>query len=476
MHSKKYMIIRSFLLATVALYLYGPTLSAADYSFLNDFRADHGLPAVDSGADRSEVMLKTAKQLRGDGVRGIWENWVFEERAAAPDSEILSSLKRVNKRNIENRFAPYIPRNPIYVALQKKLVERRGTLGRDMKGFRELPSPTKGEIVKVGQPYEAVGQLADLLVAGGYLKSKPQGLSNTYTQAVADGLKAYQADQGLKDDGIIGPSTLQSLNKSPKAKVDSIALNLNRARLLPDELGSRHVMVNLPGGMVYAMDRTGSKPALTMKVVYGEASRDRQTALFHDQMEYVVFRPYWRIPQEIAVKEIVPKAQGNLGYLAKKGYTMVSDYNGENLATNSSNFQRVASGSLKMRQEPGGQNSLGLVKFLFPNEHAIYLHDTPADTLFSQSKRDFSHGCVRLEKPAEMADWVLNDPKWNPEKIKQAMSTSGKNNQSISLKSKINVYLAYFTAFPAPGSRDIRYYDDVYDLDKRDAEIIANGN
>ena len=253
-------------------------------------------------------------------------------------------------------------------------------------------------------------------------------------------LKEFQARHGLRPTGIVDPETLSALNVSADERATQIAANLERHRWLPRTLGTRYVYVNVPAFQLDAYD-SGQKK-LSMKVVVGQEYQGKVTPVFSDSMETVVFRPYWNITPDIQAKEIGPKAASNPGYLARNNMEYYKE-----------------GGATRIRQRPGPKNSLGLVKFLFPNEFNIYLHDTPAKQLFSQTDRAASHGCIRLEKPAELAQWVLG---WDTNRVAQAMN-SGPDNHAVGLPKKIPVYIVYFTAY----ARDGRLYfgDDVYARD-----------
>jgi murein L,D-transpeptidase YcbB/YkuD len=227
-----------------------------------------------------------------------------------------------------------------------------------------------------------------------------------------------------------------------------MAANLERHRWLPRTLGTRYLAVNVPSFRLDAYD-SGQK-TLTMKVVVGEEYEGQVTPVFSDSMETVVFRPYWNITPDIQEQEIGPKVAADGGYLARNDMEYFKD-----------------AGKTRIRQRPGPKNSLGLVKFLFPNTFNIYLHDTPAKALFAQTDRAASHGCIRLEKPDELAQWVLG---WDAGRVQQAMQ-SGADNQATRLSSKIPVYIVYFTTYIRDGR--LFFGDDVYDRDDRLEQQVA---
>ncbi len=223
--------------------------------------------------------------------------------------------------------------------------------------------------------------------------------------------------------------------------IHEIAMNMERWRWLPDDLGSRYLLVNIPAFHLYAIE--DGKSVLDMKVVTGK--KDSPTPMLSDRLSSVVFSPYWNIPSDIVQKEILPKAEKDPGYLEK-------------------NNIEVDEQSGHYRQRPGQGNSLGFVKFMFPNHYNVYLHDTPAQSLFDRVERDFSHGCVRLDEPAALAKYVLRDqPEWTDAKIAEAMHAG--TEKTVALKQPIPIYLVYFTAWEENGA--LQDAPDVYGLDRR---------
>ncbi|HEV8345090.1 MAG TPA: L,D-transpeptidase family protein [Vicinamibacterales bacterium] len=242
--------------------------------------------------------------------------------------------------------------------------------------------------------------------------------------------------QGLKHQ-----LTLARFKGAPPETILQIAMNMDRWRWLPDDLGSRYLMVNIPAFRLDAIEN--GKSVLEMKVVTGK--KDSPTPVLADEMTTVVFSPYWNIPSEIVSKEILPKLETDPSYLERN------------------NIELDESGQ-RYRQRPGKGNSLGQVKFLFPNHFNVYLHDTPAGSLFARIERDFSHGCVRLERPLDLAKYVLRDqPEWTDERIVAAMNRGVE--QSVALKQALPIYLVYFTAWEENGRLETR--PDVYGLDRR---------
>jgi len=222
--------------------------------------------------------------------------------------------------------------------------------------------------------------------------------------------------------------------------VNLIAINMDRWRWLPDDLGARYLMVNVPAFRLDAIEQ--GRSVLEMKVVTG--TKDNATPVLSDRMTSIVFSPYWNIPRDIVEKEIAPKAERDPDYLERN------------------NIEIDDAG--RYRQRPGKGNSLGLVKFVFPNHYNVYLHDTPAANLFNRIERDFSHGCVRLERPLDLAAYLLSDrPEWPRERMTEAMNSG--TEQAVTLKEAVPIYLVYFTAWEENGELQVR--PDVYGHDRR---------
>ena len=225
---------------------------------------------------------------------------------------------------------------------------------------------------------------------------------------------------------------------------------------------------------MWASDPRGADEPLRMNVVVGQ-SLNHQTPLFVEQLEYVIFRPYWNPPYGITVKEIVPKARRDPGYMARENLEIVASGadNATALEPTPENLSKVVAGKLSIRQKPGEKNSLGLAKFMFPNDEAIYMHGTPAQQLFSKARRDFSHGCIRLEDPARLAEWVLRDqPEWTRARIDAAMK--GDRPTRVNLKQPITVVLFYDTVHV--NSENVVFFaEDIYGHDRTLGAALEQG-
>jgi L,D-transpeptidase YcbB len=337
-----------------------------------------------------------------------------------------------------------------------------------------VPSLPKGQSKVVpGQAWEGVPALAARLRTVGDLKDAAPAGATAYSGALVDAVKAFQERHGLDADGVIGQGTIRAQNVPIAQRVRQIELAMERERWLPELSGHPNVFVNVALFRLWGDDGKGSEP-LRMNVVVGKAL-NHQTPVFVEQMEYVIFRPYWNPPIGITREEILPKARRDPGYLGRERLEIVATNadNAPELPPTPENLAAVASGKLVLRQKPGPGNSLGLAKFMFPNDEAVYMHGTPAQELFSRVRRDFSHGCIRLEDPARMAEWVLRDqPEWDPEKIAKAMA--GESPTRATLKDKLTVVLFYTTVHV--NSDGMAYFvDDIYGHDKTLDTALGRG-
>lgn len=286
--------------------------------------------------------------------------------------------------------------------------------------------------------------------------------SNT-TDQLHIGIRSMQRQYGLNEDGKIGRNTIAALNHTYEKKLISLYVNMERLRWLPDSLNKKHILVNIAD---YTLDYIVEGDTLiSMKTVVGQ--QFRQTPIFNARMTYLVFSPTWTVPPGILRNDVVPAVSKNISYLSQKNM-QVLDASGKVIDPTTIDWKKVRAGGkfpYRVRQTPGGHNALGRVKFMFPNKYSVYLHDTPSRELFQRDERIFSSGCIRIEKPFELAQLLLqNDERWNDETIQLAMQ-SGRE-QSVVLKQPIDVYIFYLTSWAS--EKEVFFRQDVYN---RDAEI-----
>ena len=332
------------------------------------------------------------------------------------------------------------------------------------------PLPMVEKTVSVGGDYPA----AAALLARLQLEDDMEGGSpktNVFDKELSDGVKHYQERHGIETDGKLTPQTIKSLNVPMTERVLQLQNSLERWRWLPDPYVNPRLLVNLPEFILRGFD-ADHKLGFRMKVVVGKVMGQHQTPVFTHMMKYLVFRPYWNVPVDIARKELVPHMAASQGYLASKNFE-VTDSKG-NVLTNYS-AKQVGQGGVMVRERPGPKNSLGLVKFIFPNQYDIYLHSTPAVSLFDRSRRDFSHGCIRVQKPDDLAAWVLatQGGDWDLQKVQAAMN-SGPDNRTVSLKTPLPIVIFYATAWVEEDG-DVHFFDDIYGYDAEMDKVLAKG-
>ena len=401
------------------------------------------------------------------------QSWFIDAQEEAVDSALVRALLG---SPLEKSIATMRPQDEDYGALRKELLRYRELAAKG--GWPAVPA---GRALKPGES-DAPARLAALrarLAAEGVLadsgavpaadsavraptsanaprpgdqraRADSREPGSVYDRALAGAVARYQALHNIPVDSILGAETVASMNVPAQQRMLQLAANLERFRWLPRQLGTRYVLVNVPAFRLEGFEN--GRKAIEMKVIVGQEFEGRSTPVFSDSMETVVFRPYWLVTPTIQAKELEPKIAADPGYLSRGNYEYYSE-----------------GGKQRIRQRPGEKNSLGLVKFLFPNDFNIYLHDTPQDELFEKDVRAFSHGCIRLEKPAEFAQWVLG---WDAARVQQAMN-SQPDDKSVRLPKKLPVYIAYFTAYQRDGR--LHWGNDVYDRDGTLAQTVAPG-
>ena len=307
----------------------------------------------------------------------------------------------------------------------------------------------------------------------------PPDVPPVYTRELSDAVKAYQHRHGFTEDGKLTPQTIASLNVPLTVRVIELQNSLERWRWLPNQYIHPALMVNLPEFVLRGYAPGTQNLDFTMKVVVGKVVGEHQTPVFAHMMRYLIFRPYWNVPHDIVEKELMPHIQASgIGYLASHNFE-VTDNKGNVLTSYTA--QQIEHGGLQVREKPGPKNSLGLVKFMFPNQYDIYLHSTPQPELFDRTRRDFSHGCIRVQKPEDLAVWVLTssntpppqDKEWDLPTIHDIM-TNGPDNHQVNLKTPLPVVIFYLTAIEAEDGHT-HFFDDIYGYDQKLQEVLSKG-
>lgn len=309
--------------------------------------------------------------------------------------------------------------------------------------------------------------LARLLVVLGDLPKESEAQFKKvdhYNDKLVAGIKKFQVRHGIEADGILGQRTVTALNFPIKDRIEQIELAMERLRWLPEVVNGASIIVNIPAFQLWAFDDVNdiNSNMPNMRVVVGKALKN-ETPVLMAEMRFIDFMPYWNVPYNIVKKEIVPKLLGNPSYLDSQNMEMIATDAGETKVVpySSAALAGLNQGNVRIRQRPGNKNALGKVKFMFPNKNDVYLHDTPSRNLFSRSRRDFSHGCVRVENPGQLAEFVLKN-QLSKEAIDEAMQTQ--KNRRITLKKSIPVLFFYTTAF-VDHNDHLSFYEDIYAYD-----------
>ena len=340
-----------------------------------------------------------------------------------------------------------------------------------------LPTPTTGTSLKPGMAVvDGLDALhARLVMLGDVPGDLPPPSTAVYDGGLVEGVKKFQARHGLDPDGALGRATLAALNVPVAHRILQLELALERLRWLPHVDPNGFLAVNIPMFHVWGWNAAspGGVPAFELDVIVGR-SLNTQTPVFVDEMSHIIFRPYWNVPPSILRGEILPAMARDPWYLGRNDMEIVAGAGDDAtpVAETEENVTRLGQGALRVRQRPGAKNSLGLVKFVFPNDDNIYMHGTPAPQLFGRARRDFSHGCVRVADPVMLAEWVLRDqPEWTRERILSAMESG--TSQHVKLTRPLQVILFYLTAVVMPEDGSVRFAEDIYRHDERLARALA---
>lgn len=395
----------------------------------------------------SEAYLRyTSDVLRGTidpGAEGI--DWKVP-REDATDAAFLNQV--LEDEDFDAALAELRPQVPFYDGLRQGLLryERVAASG----GWQPI---APGQALGPGDRGARVARLRARLAAEADPVEAPlvqsTGPQDVFDDRLAQAVEHFQDRMGLHEDGAAGAETVRAMNVPVEERLKSLRLNLDRWRWLPRELGSHYLIVNVAGFEMAVMK--DNQPALSMRVIVGKTGHE--TPIFRDTLEDIVVNPYWNVPPDIAEKEVIPALERDPSYLERN------------------DMEWVGSGANRgIRQRPGPKNALGVVKFLFPNDHDVYLHDTPADELFTRQTRAFSHGCIRLEKPRELAHYLFESAVGRRASDFDAMV--GGPEKWVKLKQKLPIYIVYFTAWPdADGG--VSFYQDIYRRDARVERVAA---
>lgn len=437
-------------------------------SFFQTFEANRAAKKPNENGDLAnlELLLTDAFFSLSDDLEkgkvdpGVLKGgWEIQKKAGTADYVKLLS-KAVADNSVRKQLESLYPKFTIYKKGREVLRELDGRAKADTLDWKAVKLDKS---IKVGDSHAAIPVLRERLNYWGYAKATTAGDPKLYDSAMFLGVKAFQFRNGMEPDGIIGKNTAIGLSASPTLLMDKVAVNLERLRWLPDTVRNMEmILVNIANYQLDYVDKLDT--LLSARVIVGK--QYHESPVFTAPMSYIVFSPYWNIPPSIAKNEIMPAVRRNPAYLSQKNMEVVN-FSGKHVDPSSINWS-AKSFPYMIRQKPGGSNSLGLVKFMFPNAHNVYLHDTPSRSLFEKEDRAMSHGCIRVQNPAKLAEVLLrSEPGWTPDKIDNAMHQSSE--VIVNLPRKVPVVLLYLT-FWADSKGDAHFRQDIY---KRDDELLA---
>jgi murein L,D-transpeptidase YcbB/YkuD len=367
--------------------------------------------------------------------------------------------KALEGNDVEGSLKSLLPAQPGYGRLKTALVVYRALAEKG--GWSVVPGD--GRLEK-GMKNERVPALRARLKVTGEMPAAVDGSGDVFDEAVEEAVKRFQMRHGLYDDGIVGARTLKALNVPAPSRVRQIELNLERWRWLPQNLGNPYILVNIAGYGLEVVENEAQ--VLAMKIVVGTAFQ--KTPVFSGKMTYIEMNPYWNVPHSIATEETLEKIRKDPNFFAKENMKVFkAGPNGETVNPASVDWSSLSENNFpyRLRQEPGPRNPLGRIKFMFPNKHSVYLHDTSDPQLFRKERRGFSHGCIRIEKPMDMAEFVMRGSKeWSREKIAAVLKT--KETTVANLPKPIPVHILYFTAW-GNGDGTVHFLEDIYRRDER---------
>jgi murein L,D-transpeptidase YcbB/YkuD len=386
--------------------------------------------------------------------QNIYPDWVVNERSADLVAVLNEALE---SKEMQKTLAELAPPYPNYARLREKLIKYQAIA--ESGGWSHIPGGPK---LQSGSRGKRVAILR--LIASGDLASTAQEKPDIFDHDLELAVRKFQKRHGLKDDGRVGKSTLKVINVPLETRIRQIALNMDRLRWLSHDMGQNYIFVNIADFSLEVME--DERPVMAMRIIAGKG--EQRSCVLSAKMTYLELNPFWRVPDSIATKEILPQIKKAPGYLAQKNIKVFKDWsdNAKEIDPMLVSWSRVRASNLgyKFRQEPGPLNPLGRIKFIFPNECEIYLHDTPARHLFGRVRRDFSHGCIRVEKPVELATYLLrNKETWIQKKI-LAEIRKGKR-QVVMLPEPVNVHIFYGTVW-VDREGVLQFRNDIYHADE----------
>ena len=441
---------------------------------------NHGLPTARYDAAGLQAQMKAAKTPRARGQVEVEISRTFLQYSRDLQTGVLvpgrvdrAIVRQVPYRDRTSYLVNFAKSSPagFFKALAPKTTEYNALMKEKLRMERLLAKGGWGQTVpakslKPGESGDAVAIMRNRLIAMGFLKRTNTQTYDAYIQAA---VQQFQLAHGLAADGVAGPGTMAELNKDVQTRLQSIIVAMERERWVNQERGKRHILVNIPDFTAKVVDN--GKVTFQTRSVVGANKDDRPTPEFSDVMEFMVINPSWYVPRSIVTKEYLPALKRNRNAVK---HIEITDSRGRKVNRGAVNFAQYTEKTFPfaMRQPPSKGNALGLVKFMFPNVHNIYLHDTPAKNLFGREVRAYSHGCVRLADPFDFAYTLLAKQQSNPEQYFQSVLATGRETR-VDLKSPVPVHIIYRTAFTTPKGHT-QYRRDIYGRDAKVWRALSN--
>ena len=449
-------------------------------------RLEAALAAFDSGAVHSiqsaadlDLLLTDAFLTYGTHLasgrldpRSVHGSWTIDR----PSKDLTAALQEALARNgIKEALERLSPSFPEYGGLRTALAQYRAIAERG--GWPRIDAGPKLEMGMRGTRVNALrarlrvtGDLDEYDARETSPGSSSVASEGSFDGALLAGVGRFQHRHGLEVDGVVGPQTLKALNVSVWERLRQLEVNLERWRWLPDDLGTRYIVVNIPSYELFVVE--DGRRVMEARVVVGKSMQ--QTPVFSATMRYLVLDPYWNIPHKIAVEEMLPQLRRNPYSLFHQNIRVFDTRaGGQEIDPESVDWHavRAATFHYRLRQNPGNGNALGRIKFMFPNRHSVYLHDTPARHLFARAQRSFSHGCIRLSRPVDLAEYLLKgNPKWSRDVILSSMGTG--RERSVPLPESIPIHLLYWTAW-VDADGIVHFRNDIYGQDNPLEQALA---